>query len=234
MVSIGPISRSFDLLGWTDPSTADAFVAVATTRRVPQGGIIYQQGDPGTEMFRIVEGSVRVSVSRADGREIIFLFFGKGDCFGISSLIDGEPLPQTAEAVAPTVLQAVGAASFTRLRERHRDFDSALLKLLSLQMRVVSAHFIEASLSDLTSRVGARLIEYAQGSSEATRIVRMSQTELAASVGASRQSVNRVLQRLQNEGLIAIDYSSIAIPDLGSLRTFVFERGDAKDDLSHM
>lgn len=217
-------SRSFDLLDWTDTPARAAFVAAAATRRVPAGRLIYQQGDPGQEMFRIVEGEVRLSVSRGDGKEIVFLIFQKGDCFGVSSLIDGEPRPQTAEAVAPTVLQVVGAAAVAGLRERHRDFEGALLKLLALQMRIVSLHYIEASLSDLTSRVAARLAEYARPAVGAGKSVRMAQNELAALAGASRQSVNRVLQQLQAQGIIAIEYNTIEILDLAKL-TAVLENG---------
>lgn len=223
MGSLKRSSRSFDLLNWTSVATRAAFVAAAGACRVPAGRLIYQQGDPGGEMFRVVEGAVRLSVSRGDGKEIIFLFFEKGDCFGVSSLIDGEPRPQTAEAVTPTVLQVIDAASFARLRESHHDFDGALLKLVTLQMRVVSLHFIEASLSDLTGRVGARLIEYARPVPGKPPTVRMPQNELAALVGASRQSVNRVLQQMQAHGLIAIDYNTIEIVDQERLRALVSE-----------
>lgn len=220
-------SRSFDLLEWTDPPARAAFLAAAGTRRVAAGGLIYQQGDPGSEMFRIAEGAVRLSVSRGDGKEIVFLFFQKGDCFGVSSLIDGGHRPQTAEAVMPTILQTVDTASFARLREDHRDFDRALLKLVTLQMRVVSLHFIDASLSDLTGRVSARLLEYARSAPGKRPAVRMPQNELAALVGASRQSVNRVLQQMQAHGLIIVDYNMIEIIDHERLQGLVNESSEA-------
>lgn len=219
--------RSFDLLEWTQAPTRTAFIAAAGTRRIPSGGLIYQQGDCGDEMFRIVEGAVRLSVSRGDGKEIIFLFFQKGDCFGVSSLIDGGCRPQTAEAVTPTILQTLDATSFARLREDHRDFDQALLKLVTLQMRVVSLHFIDASLSDLTGRVSARLLEYSRTAPGKPPAVRMPQNELAALVGASRQSVNRVLQQMQAYGLIALDYNTIEIVDQERLRGLADESSEA-------
>ncbi|SEH13914.1 cAMP-binding domain of CRP or a regulatory subunit of cAMP-dependent protein kinases [Sphingopyxis sp. YR583] len=220
MESVQPNFQSFDLLQWTSSVTAEAFTAAANPRRVAAGSLIYQQGDPGPEMFRIVEGAVRVSVSRDDGREIIFLFFSAGDCFGVSGLIDGEAMPQTAEAISPTVLQVISAPAFTRLREDHRDFDNALLRLLALQMRFISTHFIEASLSSLASRVCARLIEYARPAPGEAASVRISQNELAAAVGGSRQRVNRVLRQLQAEGLITTDYGAIRIIDPRGLRHF--------------
>lgn len=222
MESTATTSRTFDLLEWAGPATTAAFTSAASLRKIPSGSLIYQQGDQGFEMYRIVEGTVRVSVSRDDGREIIFLFFKQGDCFGVSGLIDGEPMPQTAEAVTPTTLQVINAASFARLRHEHRDFDGALLKLMALQMRFVSAHFIEASLSDLQGRVCARLLEYARPALGEQPIVRISQTELAFAVGGSRQRVNRVLRQLQAQGLIETDYGGIRILDLDALRRSIF------------
>lgn len=219
-----PPFRSFDMLEWMPLATAAAFIACATTRRIAAGTLIYQQGDPGPEMFRIVEGTVRVSVSRDDGKEIIFRYFHANDCFGVSGLIDGEPMPQTAEAVTPAVLQIVSATAFARLREDHRAFDSALLKLLALQMRFVSAHFIEASLSDLSSRVAARLIEYARPAPGKRSTVRISQSELAAAVGGSRQGVNRILQGLQAQGLVNLTYGAVQIGDIEALRRAVYAR----------
>lgn len=219
--------RSFDLVEWIGAPARAALTAAAGTRRIPAGRLIYQQGDAGREMFRIVEGVVRLSVSRGDGKEIVFLHFEEGDCFGVSSLIDGEPRPQTAEAVMPTIVQVIDAPSFAQLRESHRDFEGALLRLLALQMRVVSLHFIEASLSDLTGRVAARLAEYARPATGAGTSVRMPQNEIAALAGASRQSVNRVLQQMQAQGIIATEYNTIEILDFARLAA-LFASGEAK------
>jgi DNA-binding GntR family transcriptional regulator len=48
--------------------------------------------------------------------------------------------------------------------------------------------------------------------------LRLPQSELASMVGASRQSVNKSLQRLQRDGLIVIDYNVIQVRDAEGLR----------------
>lgn len=216
---------SFDLLEWLGPKARTAFVAAARNRPVQAGALIYQQGDEGREIYRILDGKVRLSVAREDGREIVFLLFGKGDCFGVSSLIDDDHRPQTAEAVDDCVLQVVDRAGFQELRGQYREFDASLLRLLALQMRVVSARFIDASLTRLAGRIGTCLLEYAQpcqsGMTHSRMTVRMSQTELAALVGASRQSVNRVLQQMQDQKLVRLEYNAVHLSSPESLRAML-------------
>lgn len=214
---------TFDLLQWMDPDVAHAFQAALCRRRYAAGQLIYLQGDPGNEMFRLISGSVRMSVNRKDGREIIYILFEPGDCFGASSLVDGGPRPQTAEAQTDIEVDVIDLPSFNRLRQAYRGFDDALLKLLAKQMRVVSTHFEDASLDDVASRVARRILHatraFGTDADGGTRLsLRLSQTDIAHMVGASRQSVNKALQRFQSEGLLTIEYGNILVRDLEGIR----------------
>lgn len=108
-----------------------------------------------------VEGSVRLSVTRADGRELLYLLFEPGDCFGVSSLIDAESRPQTAAASRDLKLQFLNKAAFDELRMRHRAFDDALVRLATRHMRLLSGLFADASLQDMSARVATRILAVA-------------------------------------------------------------------------
>lgn len=205
---------NFDMLRWMDAESRGAFAAAVHHRRFQAGQTIYLQGDAGEEMFRVDHGSVRLSLTRTDGREIVLLLLQAGSCFGNSSLIDAGPRPQTAQAVTDVELSVLDAAAFGRLRGAHRGFDDALMRLLAAQMRAATTHYADRSLDDLRSRVIARLLLLAG----LTPTLHLSQSELAMMVGASRQHVNRVLKGLENGKLIAIDYATIHIVDIERLR----------------
>lgn len=214
---------TYDMLQWMDAEVAQAFQAACVRRHYAAGQIIYLQGDSGQEMYRLISGSVRMSVSRSDGREIIYAMFEPGDCFGDSSMVDDGPRPQTAEARTDVVLDVLDMPSFTRLRERHRRFDDALLKLLASQMRTLSTHFAEASLDELGARVARRILDairsFGTAADGGTRLtLRLPQVDIAHMVGASRQSVNKVLQRFRREGLITIEYGNIVVHDPEGIR----------------
>jgi CRP/FNR family transcriptional regulator, cyclic AMP receptor protein len=219
-----PQNSRFDMVQWMTPQVRAAFHASASRRRLSAGQIIYVFGDAASEMYRIVSGSVRLFATRSDGREVVFLRFQPGDCFGEASLIDSETRPQTAQAVTDVELEVIDAAAFRRLRRAYREYDEALLRLLSQQMRFANSLFIDLSLNDLLGRIARRILEAAQASSApcdgaSTLDLPLSQAEIASMVGASRQTVNRALQQMQSMGLLQTEYNRIIVHDLGWLRS---------------
>jgi CRP-like cAMP-binding protein len=212
------------MVQWMTPQVRAAFHASASRRRLSAGQIIYVFGDAASEMYRIVSGSVRLFATRSDGREVVFLRFQPGDCFGEASLIDNETRPQTAQAVTDVELEVIDAAAFRRLRRAYREYDEALLRLLSQQMRFANSLFIDLSLNDLLGRIARRILEAAQASrgpsdGASTLDLPLSQAEIASMVGASRQTVNRALQQMQSMGLLQTEYNRIIVHDLGWLRS---------------
>lgn len=201
-------SPAFDLTQWMDYAAREAFHAAARRTRFAQGELIYSQGDIGKSMFRLIKGAVRLSVARQDGRELLYTLFKPGDCFGVSSLIDGEPLPQTAEAAEAIEVEIVTLADFKRLRANYDSFNDALLRLVTQHMRVLSEYFANAHLEDISARIASRILATAEnfGYSADNGIglsITLPQSELARMVGGSRQTVNRVLQKFHQEGLLS-------------------------------
>jgi CRP-like cAMP-binding protein len=220
---VSPQDKSpFDISQWLPSEVCDAFDRAARVRPYAPGETIYCQGDPGEHMFRLVSGAVRMSVMRADGRELLYALFEPGACFGVSSLIDGEPLPQGAEAAETSEIQVVSRAAFDQLRAEHRAFDDALLRLVTRHMRLLSVHFADAHLEDVTARVASRLAaacrSFGQSVDDGVALaVRVSQSDLASMVGGSRQTVNRVLQQFQREGLVSVRGGRLIVHDLDAL-----------------
>jgi CRP/FNR family transcriptional regulator len=207
-----------DLLQWLPPDVRDAVASAAVRRRVGAGGFIFQHGDSGSAMYRVLEGTVRLSLMRVDGYQMIYALLGPGECIAASSLIDNHPLPQTAEALDDVQLQVLGTAAFAKLRENYREFDNALLHLFARRLRTLSINIGTARLADLTSQIVLRLLELANRDSRGRLSVTVTHSELAMFVSVSRQSVHRVLKSLVEEGLIALHYGSIELLDLEGLR----------------
>ena len=213
----------FDLFQWLPKGASAAFEQAAQIRRYDEGETIYSQGDPGEHVYRLLSGSVRISVAKADGRELLYLLLEPGDCFGASSCIDGEPRPHTAQAGEDVQIQVLGRKAFERLRAADRSFDDALLRLANKHMRLLSGFLADAYLKSLKARTASRLVAATSSFGIATEngiklAVRLSQSELALMVGCSRQSVNRILQEFHANGLIQIGYGTLVIRDLPRLR----------------
>lgn len=214
---------TFDLIQWMDADTFTAFSSVTRARKYRAGQIIYLEGDSGSEMFRLVKGWVRIFSNRSDGREIILMLYEPNDFFGGASLVDSDGRPHTAVALTDVEVQVLSCSSYRCLREQCRDFDSALLRLLAREIRFISTRYAHSSLSSLAARVANRILNAAplfeSKFSERTYLTfPLSQSELASMVGASRQSVNKVLQCFQSENLLRIEYGKLRILDLDGIR----------------
>jgi CRP/FNR family cyclic AMP-dependent transcriptional regulator len=212
---------SFDILQWLSAETQAALAGEVVRRRYRPGQLIYAQHDPGCEMFIVAAGAVQLSLMRKSGRQFIYCYFVPGDVFGESSLIDGDPRPQTAEAKSYVDLDVLSAASLKRIRANHRDMDDALLRIVTWKMRVLGDQVAHATLDTSLSRVAAKILENAHGfrrvvgGSQAE--LSLSQSDLASMLGISRQSVSKVLQRLQQTGAIGLEYGRIQIVDAAVL-----------------
>ncbi|WP_157220939.1 Crp/Fnr family transcriptional regulator [Flavisphingomonas formosensis] len=213
----------FDMTQWLPEGACRAFHAATRRIRYAQGELIYSQGDIGNAMYRLLSGAVRLSVARADGRELLYLLFQPGDCFGVSSLVDGGPLPQTAEAAEDIEMEVLSKTAFMTLRAQDRAFEDALLRLTTAHMRALSAFFANAHLEDLSARIAGRILAAAQGFGESTGdgislTITLSQSELARMVGGSRQSVNKILQQFHREGLLGTTGGRLIIHSTAGLK----------------
>ena len=214
---------AFDLLQWLSKDTADAFLAEGKTRHFPARSSIYLQSEEGRDMFRLVSGTVRLSLIGDDGRDLLYQLFSPGDCFGTSSVVDEEPRPHTAEAFDHVTLQVFDRATINRLRQAHPELNDALLKLLSRHMRLLSDYFAAATFDEVSSRLAQRLLDITEtfGVARDDGIGlsrRLSQSELAAMVGTARQTVNKVLHEFQELGIMSLHQGSMLFTDLAKLR----------------
>lgn len=219
-------AKLFDLLDDIPSDVRDDFLRTAKTVRYNPGEAIYLQGDTGDSLFRVVSGEVRLSVSNSEGRELYYVYLGPGDCFGEVNFVDGHARPQTAEAIGPVDLQTLSGCGIQAMLEKHPAFNRALMGLLANHMRLLIDMYADAGLNDLAGRVARRIISAMPACDRFQPIgrwpVHLSQTDLAHMVGASRQSVNKVLQRLQDERLITTEYGGVVVeaPSLLNKRAF--------------
>src|SRR5215470_14430896 len=92
------ILRRHSLFSKLTPSKFDRLYCGVTAKSVKRGEYIFAKGDPGTSLFAVVSGTVKISVPAADSKVAVFNLVGKGEIFGEIALLDGNP--RTADAIA--------------------------------------------------------------------------------------------------------------------------------------
>jgi CRP/FNR family cyclic AMP-dependent transcriptional regulator len=156
------------------------------------------------------------------GDEIVLVTLGPGETTGELALLDGAPRSASVVAAeATTVLMLTRAAVLELLAENPHVLD-AVLRNLGQIVRRLTDQVADLIFLDLTGRLAKLLLRLGedQARPDGTIVLDLgiTQSELAAMVGASRPAVNRVLQRMAVRGLISVDGQVIVLRDLGGLR----------------
>lgn len=209
--------RDLPLLARLPEEDLHALASCGRVRAYPAGATIFSEGDPGDSLHVVIEGSVRIAVLSPGGEEATLALLGPGESCGELSLVDGRPRSASAIASRATKTLVVARADFLRwLSERPRAA-LALLETLSLRMRRTDEALADLAFMDLTHRLAKRLLDLAAYHPGGSRL-RITQNELAAMLGVSRESVNKQLNLFAREGWVGLGRGSVTLRDPAALR----------------
>lgn len=112
-----------------EPSAAEIY-----GRDFPAGAVVFEEGDPGSRMYVIQSGEVRI-LKRVGAREIELARLGPGEAFGEMALLEGQPRSATAIVAAPARILEIDEAAFADLMRRNGEIALRLLRRLSARLR---------------------------------------------------------------------------------------------------
>jgi CRP/FNR family transcriptional regulator, cyclic AMP receptor protein len=211
------------LFAGMSPESLDAISRTLRSRRFRRGEVLFHEGDPGDALFIVASGSVKVVVPSDDGDEAILSTLGRGDSLGELSLLDGAPRSASAIAIEPVEALTLPRHQFTSLLETDAAMRDALLAQLAGEVRRLTTQVADLHFLDLTGRLAARLVRLAEerGERMPDGSVRLdappTQGDLASMIGATRQSVNKLIGEFAEEKLVLLEPDGIVIPDLDLL-----------------
>ncbi len=197
--------------------------AVIRRRTFRAGEIIFYREDPGEVLYVIREGTVRIFLTSPEGQEIVLAVLGPGEYFGELALLDGQPRSASAIAVEAVEAYSLQRADFISTVLHHPRIAVQVMNVLSRRLRQTDAMIEDLLFLDVHGRVAKKLLELAEThgarTQEGVRIeMRLTQSELAALVGASRESVNKVLGYFVDKRFISIEKRKITVLRLSDLR----------------
>lgn len=193
------------------------------SRRFRRGEVIFHLGDPGDALFVIMSGDVKISLPSETGEEAILATLGSGAVFGELALLDGAPRSASATALTATETVVLPRDRFRELIATEAGVRDALLASIAGELRRLTTHVEELHFLDITGRLAARLVRLAQdgGTRTADGGIRLrknlTQGDLAAMVGCTRQSVNKLLGQFTDDGLIRLEREGIVVTDMDGL-----------------
>jgi CRP-like cAMP-binding protein len=215
--------RRARLFAELDEETLAALADRSVERSFPRHARLFHQGDPGSGLCVLASGLVKVIVTSEDGEEMVLVTLGQGEAFGELSIVDGGPRSASAEALEPTVALVITREVLLDLATRDRGLTDALLRTLGGLLRRLTEQASDLVFLDLPGRMAKLLAALAaeRGTETPDGIeldANLTQTDLAGMVGASRQSVNQILQGFARRGYLQVRGRRIVIHRLDLLR----------------
>jgi len=199
--------RNVSLFESLDQQELEALSDVTFTRTFSKDNVIILAEEEGDTLFILKKGQVKVSIVSEGGREVILSLLGPGSVFGELSLLDGKPRSANVVAIEETDLLMLRRADFLQLIHKTPQIATALLAELATRMRKTDRQIEGLALLDVTSRISDTLLQLAteQGAETADGVTiesRPTHQELANMSGTTRETVSRVLKRLEGQGYI--------------------------------
>lgn len=221
-VACAAMARS-PLFDGIEPEELTRIALTMARHRYRRDEVIFHEGDPGDSLHVVVEGRVKITRESAEGEEAIVVVLQAGDSFGELVLLDGAPRSATATAMEPTETMTMARSTFVELVEGGSPFRTQLLTGIARRIRRLTDQLAEVHFLDLAGRLAlqlTRLAEEAEPDRDADIALSRSltQSDLAAMVGGTRQRVNQILGDFTDEGLVAHDAGQLVVRDLERLR----------------
>jgi CRP/FNR family cyclic AMP-dependent transcriptional regulator len=196
-------------------------------RTFKRGETLFYEEDPGSALYILQTGQVKIVRLAPDGEERILHLEGPGECLGELSLIDGAP--RSAKAVALEAVEALVLyrEEFLALVERHPAVARAVMSGLAEMVRRLSEQVQDLTALNVPGRIAKKLLELADSHGQATPegvqiALKLSQQELAEMIGATRVAVNQALSWFRSQGILATDRQGITLLKPEKLRQRVY------------
>lgn len=208
--------RKADIFADLEPAHLDALCRAASVRPYAAGETILREDEPGDLFFFILRGQVKVFVDSEHGREVVLTHLQAGDFFGEMALFDNETRSASVSALTPSELVVLRRRDFLAVLEEEFPIARRILATLSVRLRRANEMIESLVLLDVGGRLAGYLLRLARESGTPQEegwysVSRPTHQVIANTIGASRETVTRLLRQFTDRGLIRMRGSTVWI-----------------------
>lgn len=207
------------------PAAAIApLLAHAAIRHHPANQMILLENDWGSSVYFVLSGWLKIRTYNGDGREITLNIVGRGEIVGEMAALEQVPRSTDVLSLTPATIINIPAEDFVRLLKTESLAGIRLAQLMAKRLRQVNRR-LRLRESNSASRVADTLLFLIEGQgknvSKGMEIPNLPHRELSSMSGLARETVTRVLAKMEAAGLIARDRDILLIPDVAALEASI-------------
>ena len=214
-----------------EPEAFDQLCRYAKHITLKRGATIVSRGEPGNSLIAVISGTVKISISSAEGRSAILNLIGPGEIFGEVALLDG--LARTADATANTncEIYVIDRRDFLPFLRSQPGLAMKFIELLCTRLRWTSGQVEEVILQNLPGRLASALLRLTEKHKLAPsgRTIAITQQEISEMVGMTRESINKQLRAWAARNWVRLEHGAIVVLDASSLQA-IAEAGGSEGD----
>jgi CRP-like cAMP-binding protein len=215
---IMPLFEGFSL------ETLDPVAKQMSVRTHPANQAILLQNDWGNAVYFIIKGWVKIRTYDLEGREITLTILGPGEVVGEMAALDEVPRSTDVMTLTETIVSSLPAHHFIQFLKTEPQAGIQLARLMSRRLRQINRR-LQLRESNSQARVADIIIFLAESRGRVSRagieVPNLPHRELSSLSGLARETVTRVLSKLEQDGIIQRSKESLCIPNLDALEKLI-------------
>jgi CRP/FNR family transcriptional regulator, cyclic AMP receptor protein len=187
------------------------------------GAVLYREGEPGSHLYVIAEGKVKLARTTGRARENLLAVLAPGEMFGELSAFDPGPRTFNATALTDTRLLALNHADLEAWLQQRPQVTICLLEQLARRLRRAQHAVTDLAFCDVPTRVAKALLDLSRrfgvATTDGVQVGHgLTQLEFAGLVGTSRETLNKVLSDFAERGWLRLQPRALVVLDMDALQ----------------
>lgn len=199
-------------------------IRVARLGRYPRKADVLAHDRAARELLVVVSGCLEIGGTSPDGRKYLHALMRPSSVSPLTRLLEDVPQPLDYSAHVDSVILHLPVPAVLEQLGLHPELWRGVAYLALQRQRYSVAYLSRLLLGTLEQRLAVMLVKLAQlygqeGPEGVDLEIRLSQQDLAALLGVSRQTMNRALRTFIDLGLLRAMYNRITVLDMLRLQT---------------
>lgn len=204
----------------------EAFEKIKSSAAYPSNSVLFIEGETPGGIYMLCRGRAKLSVNSAEGKTLILKIAEAGEVLGLHACVSGINYELTAETIQPSQVNFVRREDFLRFLEEHGDACLQAAHHLSDDCHGAYDMIRSLGLSHSTGEKLARfLLGLAQDGESTPEGIRakmgLTHEEIAQVIGASRETVTRLLTDFRKKKLATLRGATLLVHDKAGLEALV-------------
>jgi CRP-like cAMP-binding protein len=217
-----PDLRSIPLFARLSAAEQEELGSLMIGKKFNANTAVFFQDDPSDSLYVVVSGSAKVFRTSEDGTDHILSTLRPGDAFGELAMIEGLPRSASVQVVEDTEMLSLARRDFEAFAREHPQVLWRLLQALCERLRKITEEELDPLYRDVPYRVlrvlSQLLDRHGESGPHGWRIrFPLSVGELAAMVGSNPETVSRLIEAYERDGLVRRDGGTWVVPERRAL-----------------